>query len=441
MLPGKKFKMDRFLLILVLVFSLIFAGSMVSALDQSYGFLKVNSIPSKAAFFVDSDKGSLSPLTFTYSHSATNSVIFITNKTKITSSFTTKPKSYFTTKPKSYFVPKFVPKFTPTTTTTKDPIIGVWRYSDSSGFDDRYRFNADGTYVESVYSPSTMATYSFSGTWSAKGGNSYTCQRTATGTISTIVYNPTQKAIYDTLYPSLLLTPYSGDVAAASTSSPGSGTATTTNNITGTWNTDFGKMVITQSGSTVHGEYDHDDGKLDGILSGKTLTGRWSESPSYKGPSDAGGVVLTFSDNYASFSGTWGYDQASTGGSWSGTKASASTSTPISTPVVVPVQDPIIGVWKYSASTGYDNRYRFNADGTFVESVYSPSTMVTYAFSGTWSAQGGNSYACRMTATGTTFTIIYNPTQKAIYDTLYPSLLLTPYSGDVMKGPVLSGIK
>jgi len=97
--------------------------------------------------------------------------------------------------------------------------------------------------------------------------------------------------------------------------------------MTGTWNGGgvWGNMIFTQSGSTVHAEYTHDAGKLDGTLVGNKFTGRWSESPTYKGPGDAGGAVFTVAADCASFSGTWGYDQSSTSSSWSGTKTSGST--------------------------------------------------------------------------------------------------------------------
>ena len=37
------------------------------------------------------------------------------------------------------------------------------------------------------------------------------------------------------------------------------------------------------------------------------------------------------------------------------------------TPIIVQPRDPIIGVWRGNYSYGYDDRYRFNSDGTFVE--------------------------------------------------------------------------
>lgn len=100
-----------------------------------------------------------------------------------------------------------------------------------------------------------------------------------------------------------------------------------------------------------------------------------------------------------------------------------STIVPVSTPVTQ-VQDPIIGVWRFSY-TNYDFRYQFNADGTYVENLLSVGV-----FYGTWRAQGGNSYILYETATGTTETIIYNPAQKSLYSTTYPTLIYTPYAGN-----------
>jgi len=106
--------------------------------------------------------------------------------------------------------------------------------------------------------------------------------------------------------------------------------------------------------------------------------------------------------------------------------------TPTPTSTVARAQDPITGVWRLSDSTGYDNRLRFNADGTFAESLYFIDEKLTRVYYGTWSAQGGNSYALRDTTIGTYETYIYDPARNSIYYTKYPTLLLTPYQGDVM---------
>lgn len=53
--------------------------------------------------------------------------------------------------------------------------------------------------------------------------------------------------------------------------------------------------------------------------SGKTITGRWSEYPSYSGPTDAGAISFTLSDDGKAFTETWTYDGGG-GGDWTGTR-------------------------------------------------------------------------------------------------------------------------
>jgi len=103
---------------------------------------------------------------------------------------------------------------TPTVARAQDPIIGVWRYSNS-GYDYRYRFNADGTYAYSNYYTDGKGTFVFYGTWNVQGGNSYTLKR-ENGNLETIIYDPVRNTFYNTKYTPLLYTPYQGDVAAAS---------------------------------------------------------------------------------------------------------------------------------------------------------------------------------------------------------------------------------
>lgn len=113
------------------------------------------------------------------------------------------------------------------------------------------------------------------------------------------------------------------------------------------------------------------------------------------------------------------------------------TSTPIPTPTpastVALRQDPIIGVWRYRSvvGTGYDNRVRFNADGTFVES-FSTNELKTQVFCGVWSVPSGNSYST-FSEPGRSNTFIYDPAAKTIHiaGESNPILYLTPYNGDV----------
>jgi hypothetical protein len=93
----------------------------------------------------------------------------------------------------------------------------------------------------------------------------------------------------------------------------------------GTWDTSFGTLTLSISGNMVTGNYTHDDGRITGTVSpdGRTLTGTWSEAPSYQPPNDAGDVIFTLSPDGKSFTGSWWYGTQSGGGSaWNGTRTS-----------------------------------------------------------------------------------------------------------------------
>jgi hypothetical protein len=85
------------------------------------------------------------------------------------------------------------------------------------------------------------------------------------------------------------------------------------------WHTNFGEMVLEFSGDRVSGEYEHDGGRIEGILSGRVITGTWSESPSYAPPNDAGQFEFTLSEDGRSFTGRWRYDSEGAWYDWSGT--------------------------------------------------------------------------------------------------------------------------
>jgi hypothetical protein len=90
--------------------------------------------------------------------------------------------------------------------------------------------------------------------------------------------------------------------------------------LSGTWSTDWGDLKLIKDGNSVTGTYTHDSGKITATLNGNTLTGTWAEAPSYTGDRDSGKLVWKISDDFQSFTGTWGYGSSSTGGGWSGTK-------------------------------------------------------------------------------------------------------------------------
>ena len=72
----------------------------------------------------------------------------------------------------------------------------------------------------------------------------------------------------------------------------------------GSWESDWGEMVLVQSGSSVYGDYDWDEGRISGSVEGGVLRGTWSEYPSYSPDNDAGDVEFVFAEDEATFV-TW----------------------------------------------------------------------------------------------------------------------------------------
>ena len=103
-----------------------------------------------------------------------------------------------------------------TSTSTKDPIIGVWKYGNTKG-KEIFHFNADGTFLMSQYNSSLQRNIGFSGTWSSQGNNSYTYNYSNYQEKYTFIYDPSLNALYDQETSYAVLTPYQGDIAAAST--------------------------------------------------------------------------------------------------------------------------------------------------------------------------------------------------------------------------------
>ncbi|MBR0599867.1 S-layer homology domain-containing protein [Sinanaerobacter chloroacetimidivorans] len=86
----------------------------------------------------------------------------------------------------------------------------------------------------------------------------------------------------------------------------------------GEWETNWGNMTITQTGSKVTGTYTYDEGRINGTVSGNVLTGTWSEAPSYAPPGDAGEVEFVMSEDGKSFTGKWRYGSEGDWGNWEG---------------------------------------------------------------------------------------------------------------------------
>ena len=85
------------------------------------------------------------------------------------------------------------------------------------------------------------------------------------------------------------------------------------------WDTNYGEMELRFSGDRVTGEYESDDGRIEGVVSGRLMTGTWSEKPSYAPPKDAGQFEFTLSEDGRSFTGRWRYGSEGEWRSWSGT--------------------------------------------------------------------------------------------------------------------------
>ena len=99
-------------------------------------------------------------------------------------------------------------------------------------------------------------------------------------------------------------------------------------NITGTWDSNWGRMVFEQTGNNVTGTYATSNGKIFGTFHGNILEGYWTQSSAGKKCSTQkydsfywGRISFVFDHQNNHFSGSWGYceDTPSSGG-WSGTK-------------------------------------------------------------------------------------------------------------------------
>jgi hypothetical protein len=109
-------------------------------------------------------------------------------------------------------------------------------------------------------------------------------------------------------------------IPATSTKAPAATAAPTP--WSGSWDSDWGIMEFTQTGDQVSATYTHNNGRIKGTISGNTLTGTWSESPSYTAPSHAGDVTFTLADDGKSFAGKWRYgsETGKWGGDWKATR-------------------------------------------------------------------------------------------------------------------------
>lgn len=85
--------------------------------------------------------------------------------------------------------------------------------------------------------------------------------------------------------------------------------------IAGVYKTDYGEMRLQISGSTVTGTYRTSD-RIEGTLSGNTLTGWWYQS------NGKGRIKFVFDSSFSSFTGKWSYNDAEPSSGWNGKKIS-----------------------------------------------------------------------------------------------------------------------
>ena len=133
---------------------------------------------------------------------------------------------------------------------------------------------------------------------------------------------------------------YTGYMVEQRGSEPSMVTVTTTGSYwSGNWRAQVGDyeeiLTTTQNGSQVTGGYtttdDNDIGQIVGTVSGYQWTGRWSETPSYQPPDDAGDMDLTLSFDGQSMTGRWRFGSS---GGWTAItyiRTGSSTGTVIST--------------------------------------------------------------------------------------------------------------
>ncbi len=87
---------------------------------------------------------------------------------------------------------------------------------------------------------------------------------------------------------------------------------------TGSWETNWGRMDLQQSGDNVTGTYARQSGRMTGRVSGNVLTGQWSEAPTYKAPKDEGDYEFAMQTGCNSFDGRWRYTGESRWRPWTG---------------------------------------------------------------------------------------------------------------------------
>lgn len=143
--------------------------------------------------------------------------------------------------------------------------------------------------------------------------------------------------------------------------------------VSGTYDTGFGKMVLRQSGSLVSGEYDHNGGVIEGTITGNVLSGTWTET------SSKGRLKFVFKTDGSTFAGLWSYGDAELVSQWDGVRTSAQST---------PTQQSYLQIaGKYSTGFG-DMVLRQNGASVSGEYTYNDGliegTLSGNILTGTW---------------------------------------------------------
>jgi hypothetical protein len=90
--------------------------------------------------------------------------------------------------------------------------------------------------------------------------------------------------------------------------------ATEETSIIGVFSSDFNEMTLNQKGSIVTGTYKHRNGRIQGTLNDRTLTGFWFQD------NGKGKMIFEFNSDFTQFTGKWGYNDAEPSAKWNGTR-------------------------------------------------------------------------------------------------------------------------
>ena len=100
----------------------------------------------------------------------------------------------------------------------------------------------------------------------------------------------------------------------ASASNKQTSTEPSAKNAAGIYKTDFNEMTISQTGNRVTGTYKYSNGRIEGTLNGRTLTGWWYQS------NGKGRLIFEFNADFSAFTGKWSYNDAQPSSGWNGTR-------------------------------------------------------------------------------------------------------------------------